>query len=120
MTGPFSFNPDNFKDAPEEWRGAWPWGVDFGGDSNRVVAVHAGGSGECKYGYAWIGPIDLSVDGNSAKLEHWAESTLSNFGGYIHLLPAEGDAQAELDESDADFEERKEWRKAYHKEDDND
>ena len=93
--GYFSFDPDDFKDAPEAWRGAWSRGVDFSGGSKRVVAVHAGGNSDIKYGYFWIGPIDLSIEGNPAKLEEWADNVLFD-GGYVHLLPADGNAQAEL------------------------
>lgn len=98
MKKQFSFNPDDHKDAPEAWRGAWSRGVDFSGKSDRVVAVHAGGDGDIKYGYNWIGPIDLRVEGAPAKLEAWATLKLETHGGYVHLLPADGDARADLDE----------------------
>jgi hypothetical protein len=88
----FSFDPDKLRGTPEEWRGAWPKGVDFSGDSNRVLAAHVGGGDDIKYGFNWLGPIDLTIDGNAVKLEKWATNILDIFGGYVHLLPADGHA----------------------------
>jgi hypothetical protein len=92
----FSFNPDEHKGAPEAWRGAWPWGVDFAEGVHRVIAVHLGGS-KIKYGFNWMGPIILTNE-TSSQLEKWAERVLSYDGGYVHLLPADGDASEELRE----------------------
>jgi hypothetical protein len=84
--------PDRIPDNP--WPGAWGFGVDFAGDSERVVAVHFGGP-DLKYGVDFIGPITLT-DENMPRLVRWAEDLLDIHGGYVHLFPADGDAAAEL------------------------
>ena len=99
MKKAFSFNPDDHEHAPESWRGAWARGVDFSGKSDRVLAVHVNGDGDNKYDYNWAGPIDLRVEGAAAKLEEWATQTLDLHGGYVHLLPADGDGHADLDKA---------------------
>jgi hypothetical protein len=78
----------------ERWPGAWKWGVDFSGDSRRVVAVSNGGA-EAKYSTAWLGPIEITEE-TAGQLEAWAEQMLDVYGGYIHLFPADGDAREEL------------------------
>jgi len=82
------------RDDPR-WPGAWKWGVDYSGDSERVIAVQGNDEGDWKYDVNWIGPIDMTTE-NAAMLEHWAERTLHIGGGYVHLFPADGDATVEL------------------------
>lgn len=88
----FSFIPNS--SMPDEWKGAWRFGVDFAEKSQRVIAVHLGGS-EIKYGLNWIGPIKLDSK-TSRLLEKWAESILDVHGGYVHLFPADGDVTKQL------------------------
>jgi hypothetical protein len=69
----------------------WDLGVDFGTDSQRVVAVHVC-SDELKY-VDWQGPVDRSA---WPELERWARRRLDLMGGYVHLFPADGDGSEEL------------------------
>jgi hypothetical protein len=83
--------PDRFpgSEASKLWPGAWCYGVDFAGESNRVIAVHFGGS-DIKYGVSWVGPIELTEEAMPL-LMRWAETELDVHGGYVHLFPADGD-----------------------------
>jgi hypothetical protein len=75
---------------------AWDKGVDFANVTPgcRVLAVHFGGS-DNKYGLNWIGPVTIS-DETFGLLEAWAADVLDVEGGYVHLLPADGDKLDEL------------------------
>lgn len=76
-------------EANKLWPGAWSYGVDFAEGSDRIIAVHLGGS-EIKYGLEWVGPIELTEEA-MLLLMQWAEDILDLDGGYVHLFPADGD-----------------------------
>ena len=76
----------------EEWR----WGVDFSNGSQRVIAVQVGGGAGVKYDMNWIGPLDLRDKSVAEDLLAWCGVVLDAYGGYVHLLPADGDAAREL------------------------
>jgi hypothetical protein len=84
--------------ANDVWPRAWKWGVDYAQDAATVIAVRVGGGGDHKYDLDWIGPIPLTEE-TAAWLEQWAEGTLMLNGGYVHLLPATGDATPDLEEA---------------------
>ncbi len=79
------------------WPGAWTWGDDHSGGSDRVIAVHSG-----EYP-SWIGPVDLTQPGQIEKLYRWGAIHAEGSGGYVRLFPADGDAAAELDDALADY-----------------
>lgn len=89
--------PRPFVDWPHSrgkghFAGQWSYGVDFSAGAKRVVAVATQtADGDSKYGFQWIGPIALTEDA-ALRLENWAEAHLDFAGGYVHLLPADGEA----------------------------
>jgi hypothetical protein len=88
----------------------WPFGRVFTGVElgRRAIAVRVAGLGVGagnEDGLHWIGPLHLDA-ANLALLAEWAEAMLTAWGGFVHLLPADGDAsdglRAEIAEDGAE------------------
>jgi hypothetical protein len=91
--------------VPEHWEwGDWPFGEDYSGGSRRVVALLIKSDGWEPKHPRFVGPLELTFE-SAVFLTAWAARVLNLYGGYVHLLPADGDALNQLEAEVAEMEE---------------